>query len=462
MRSATSYLVGPWDAAVRAPLKPAQGRPWLPRLGLLRWVLGGVWAVFVLALTGGTIAELVLALRVPAVIAPFVGLGLTLPALLAPLRPLLAWRIMVVGVALTPVAVMLGPREGVVWPWPVSGCVGVLLTLVLVGASHPRPIWIGVGLLTTVAVFVSGPVAGMPLWMGNILGGASFLGLLFGDTTAGRRSIQARLDEQRALRRQDLARQAVLEERGRIARELHDVVAHHMTMIAIQSEAAPLKVPDLPPAAVEIFASLNKAAREALSETRTVVGLLRSEEEAAERSPAPGLELLDDLVDHARSAGLAVTPAVVGVPRPLAAAVDVSAYRILQEGLSNATRYAPGSEVRVEVRYGPEAVHLAVTNSAGDARQRAIVGSAAAAGGDPEAGAGGSATGGRAGRSTHRSARSGEEVVETVADRTALGGGHGLVGIRERAAMLGGQMSAGPRPEGGWEVTAVLPTGEPA
>jgi len=426
-----SYVAGVWGAIAGAPIKPVQPRPWIPARGWCRWTLGLVWAAASIGFLAGTIAELVLALRVPAVVAPFLGL-LTLTAVVAPLRPLLAWRVMVIGVLLTPLAVTLGSRSDVVWPWPVTACVAMLLTLVMVGASSPRPVWVGVGLLTTAAVFAFGWLVGMPFWIGYIIAGSAFAGLFFGDATGGRRSVQARLDEQRALRRKDLARQAVLEERGRIARELHDVVAHHMTMIAIQAEAAPLKVPDVPPAAAEIFAAINRAAREALAETRTVVGLLRSDEEAAERSPAPGLELLDDLVERARSTGLTVTAGVVGVPRPLSAAVDVSAYRILQEGLSNASRYAPGSEVRVEVRYGPEALHLAVTNTPGDAwRPPTTPVDAADAGGG---------------------------AAEVAADRRSLGGGHGLVGIRERAAMLGGEMSAGPRPDGGFALTAVLPT----
>ncbi|MFG1923798.1 sensor histidine kinase [Cryptosporangium sp. NPDC048952] len=461
MKAVASYLLGVWDAAVRAPIKPVQGRPWLPRRGWRRWALGAFSVLLGGALTGGTIAELVLALRVPSVLAAFLGLGLALPFVVAPARPLLAWRIMIVCFLYTPLAVTFGPREGVVWPWPVTACVAMLFTLMLIGASHPRPIWFGVGLLSSVAVFVFGVTAGMPFWIGDILMASAFAGLLFGDAIGGRRSIQARLDEQRALRKRDLARQAVLEERGRIARELHDVVAHHMTMIAIQSEAAPLKVPDLPPAAVEIFAQLNKAAREALSETRTVVGLLRSEEEAAERSPAPGLELLDDLVTHARAGGLTVTPAVVGVPRPLSAAVDVSAYRILQEALSNATRYAPGSQVRVEVRYGPEALHLTVTNTAIDAIHRTPVG-AATGPPPPDAFRAAEARGGGAGAAGSRGAGERASAAAEAAERASMGGGHGLVGIRERAAMLGGEMSAGPRPGGGWEVTAVLPTNDVA
>src|SRR5215475_3942475 len=125
-----------------------------------------------------------------------------------------------------------------------------------------------------------------------------------------------------------------------------------MSMIAIQAEAAPLKIPDLPPASQETLAAIRGAAREALAETRRVVGLLRNGDELPERVPQPGLDRLDELVDAGRQSGLTVHPTVVGVPRLLAAGVDLSAYRIVQEALSNAARYAPGAQVRVTVHFG--------------------------------------------------------------------------------------------------------------
>lgn len=381
------------------------------------------WLAVAAGLFGGTIAESVATLRVPGAAAAFLGFVLASPLLVAPLRPLLAWRVMVLGVLIDPLVVMANRRDAV-WPWPVSACVAMLLALVLVSSSYGPRISTAVGLLTAAAAFGFGGLAGMPYWIGYIVAGAAAAGLVFGNQTGGRQSVQARLDEQRALRRQDLARQAVLEERGRIARELHDVVAHHMTMIAIQAEAAPLKVPDVPPAAAEIFAAINRAAREALAETRTVVGLLRSNDEAAERAPAPGLVLLDELVENARGRGLTVEPGVVGVPHPLPAAVDVSAYRIIQEALSNASRYASGSHVRLQVRYGPDALAVSVENTAGTAAATA----------HPDA-AGAVPSGG-------------------LAD---VGGGHGLVGMRERVTMLGGTLTVGPRPDGGFSVVVELP-----
>jgi signal transduction histidine kinase len=255
-------------------------------------------------------------------------------------------------------------------------------------------------------------VAGMPDWFGLILAGIAMLVLAFGDAVGGRYTAELSLAEQEALRRQDLARQVRLEERARIARELHDVVAHHMSVIAMQAEAAPYKIPDLPEAARDTFALVRDAARDALTETRRVVGLLRSEDEGTERRPQPGLERLEELVGGARRAGLSVDVVIVGVPRPVSAGVDLSAYRIVQESLSNASRYAPGARVRVEVRYGRRVLAVSVT----------------------------------------------DDGPRTTPQEP--GGGHGLVGMRERVAMLGGTLSAGPAEPRGWAVTAELPHGD--
>jgi signal transduction histidine kinase len=260
-----------------------------------------------------------------------------------------------------------------------------------------------------VVVLPAVPVSGMPFWFAVILCGIIAFILIFADALSGRYAAEARLAEQAALHERDRARQAVLEERGRIARELHDVVAHHMSVIVLQSEAAPYKIHDLPDAALGTFGLIRDAAREALAETRRVVGLLREEDETAERLPQPGLDRLDELVERARHAGLDVDAGIDGMPRRLSAGVDLSAFRIVQEALSNACRYAPGSRVRVRVRYGARALTVSVSDD-------------------------GSA---------------GEVTSEP-------GGGHGLVGVRERVTMLGGTLTAGPSGDG-FSVAAELP-----
>jgi signal transduction histidine kinase len=202
----------------------------------------------------------------------------------------------------------------------------------------------------------------------------------------------------------------VLEERTRIARELHDVVAHHMSVIAIQAEAAPYRVPDPPKELTSSLADIRANALQALDELRRVLGVLRAERDGDQAAPQPTLDRLGELVAGVRGAGLAVQTVVSGAPRPLPAGVEVSAYRIVQEALSNAMRHAPGSEVRVEIAYAPTALRLCIVN------------------GPPRAAA-----------------------------STLPGLGQGLLGMRERAAMLGGELTAAPTSGGGYTVTAVLP-----
>jgi signal transduction histidine kinase len=215
---------------------------------------------------------------------------------------------------------------------------------------------------------------------------------------------------------------ALLTERQRIARELHDVVAHHMSVIAIQAEAAPYKVPDPPPELVESFADIRASALSGLSELRRVLGVLRSEK--AEIAPQPGLDDLAGLFESAHSGGVTVTSAVTGTPRPIPEGVDLSAYRIVQEALSNAMRHAPGSEVQVKLYYGDAALVVEVRNNGVPPNGQAVA--------DEEAGGSGF---------TH-------------------GSGHGIIGMRERATMLGGNLQAGPTGKGDFLVTAALPLGD--
>ena len=239
--------------------------------------------------------------------------------------------------------------------------------------------------------------------------------LLLGIVVRVRRSGARQLEEQE---RRHSGERALLEERQRIARELHDVVAHHMSVIAIQAEAAPYKTADAPPELVESFAEIRGSALAGLTELRRVLGVLRTG--GPQTAPQPGLGSLDGLLDSARSGGLTVTVTSSGHPVPLPEGVDLSAYRILQEALSNAMRYAPGAQVRLHLDYRPDGLALEVRNDA--AAVPALV-------------------------------TSGEAVP---------GGGHGIVGMRERAAMLGGSLDAGPTDDGGFQVTAVLPVSQEA
>jgi signal transduction histidine kinase len=218
-------------------------------------------------------------------------------------------------------------------------------------------------------------------------------------------------------------------ERARIARELHDVVAHHISMVAVQAETARLTTPGLPAAGAQRFADIGDTARAGLTEMRRLLGVLR--EDAAEagatvadRHPQPGLPQLAELVDVARDASGAAARLIVSGPvAEFDPGVELAAYRIVQEALTNARRHAPGAAVDVELRYADDALRLLVRdNGPGPAGAPGVPG--APDGGGAEAPA---------------------------------GGGHGLLGMRERAIAVGGSLHTGAAPGGGFLVEAVLP-----
>ncbi|WP_412538209.1 sensor histidine kinase [Longispora sp. K20-0274] len=240
-----------------------------------------------------------------------------------------------------------------------------------------------------------------------VLGAAVALGTAM----RGRRVARGQLLVQAELTAEERARRTLLEERGRIARELHDVVAHHMSVISIQAQVTPHLVKDPPQELLDNVAGIRRNAVEALTELRRVLGVLRSEETPADEAPQPTLDRLDELVRNVRTAGLTVNAVTHGEPRPLPPGVEVSAFRIVQEALSNAMRHAPGAPVLVAVTYHPNNLTVWVANPAPDRP------------GPP-----------------------------------SRGNGHGLLGMRERTAMLGGELVVGPTPDGGYEVTAILPT----
>jgi signal transduction histidine kinase len=205
--------------------------------------------------------------------------------------------------------------------------------------------------------------------------------------------------------------QAVLRERARIARELHDVVAHSVSMIAVQAETAPYTMRNLSPEAAEGFQEIAGTAREALVEMRRLLGVLRADAKVEpDTAPQPRLDRLPDLIEKHRGTGGHAEMAVFGDPRGLSATIELSAYRIVQEALTNARRHAPGANVRVELDFRADRLAVRVRDD-------------------------GAGTPGQPGP-----------------------GGHGLLGMRERATMLGGNFAAGPAAGGGFMVEAELPT----
>ncbi|MCW2668820.1 MAG: Signal transduction histidine kinase [Frankiales bacterium] len=215
--------------------------------------------------------------------------------------------------------------------------------------------------------------------------------------------------EQRRLRRQEMATRAVTEERNRIARELHDVIGHSVSIMTVQASAVRRRLNDDQASEREALETVETTGRQALAEMRRMVGVLRQNGEAAEREPAPGLTELPRLVDQFRSAGLPVDVAVTGQARPLAPGLDLTAYRLVQEALTNSLRHAV-SPTRAEVSIGYTSEHL-------------------------------------------------ELAIRDDGRRVAPGAeaGHGLLGLRERVSVYGGDLIARPRPEGGFELLATMP-----
>ncbi|MGW2182167.1 sensor histidine kinase [Streptomyces sp. NPDC001732] len=240
---------------------------------------------------------------------------------------------------------------------------------------------------------------------------------MMGAALRGLAAARTQLVVQEELTAEERARRTLLEERNRIARELHDVVAHHMSVVSIQAQVVPHLVDNPSDELRENVEGIRRNAVDALTELRRVLGVLRSEDplpQAARHAPQPTLDRLDELIGNARGAGVTVTAGTTGQPRPLSPGVELSVFRIVQEALSNAMRHAPGARVRVEIGHGTSEVTVRVTNTAPD---RAV---------PPSPGA-----------------------------------GHGLLGMRERAAMLGGEIATGPTPDGGYEVAAILPAQPP-
>ncbi len=222
--------------------------------------------------------------------------------------------------------------------------------------------------------------------------------------TAQRRALQAEHQ------REEIERRAVLQERTRIAREMHDVVGHSVSVMTVQAAAVRRLLTESQTREREALLAVEETGREALTEMRRVVTVLRDPNDDLVLAPPPGLSQLPRLLDHARSSGLPVDLTVEGTPVRLPVGVDLAAYRVIQESLTNALRHAGADQAQVHVRYGGDSVEVEVTDN----------------------GRGGTAHG---------------------TDQA----GHGIAGMRERVGAYHGQLDAGPRPTGGYRVLALLP-----
>jgi signal transduction histidine kinase len=323
----------------------------------------------------------------------------------------LAWRrrapliVLAVAIATSIIANFAAPLDAATTP-----AVALVVAVYSVGA-HAERLREWIGLAGVGAVIAANAAAEFSL--GNLL----FIAMILGGAWLGGRAMRYRRERERVLERltvdlererEEKARAAVAEERVRIARELHDVVAHAISVIVLQARGARRSLAADPEETREALDTIEATGSEALAEMRRLLGMLRTHDEDVALAPQPSLRYLDALAAQVREAGLPVELSVEGEPIELPPGVDLSAYRIVQEALTNALKHAGPTSARVLVRYGKDDLEL--------------------------------------------------EIADTGAGAVASDGeGHGLVGMRERVSLYGGRLEAGPRDGGGFAVRARLP-----
>ncbi|MFE7750967.1 histidine kinase [Streptomyces sp. NPDC057428] len=320
-------------------------------------------------------------------------------------RPVLAFW---VSIASAPVMAVVGSGS---WPWSPNAFVCHLGVLIVVAArTRPRTAaWMWAITLCTGSFMESiGPWN--PSSTNGVMAFLSALALLVVTVVQTRREAEREVTVQRTVTAVERDRRTLLEERTTIARELHDVVAHHMSVVAIQAEAAPYRVENPPPELEQAFVTIRENAVAALTELRRVLGVVRAEDYEAPDAPQPTLAEIDRLLDNVRETGLETEKTVTGAVRSLPQGVELSAYRIVQEALSNTLRHAPGATAKVEIGYVLGGLGVRVVNGPA----RGLV-------------------------------------------KPSPGAGHGITGMRERVAMLNGEMTAGTTEDGGYEVAVFLP-----
>jgi signal transduction histidine kinase len=356
----------------------------------------------------------------------FIAIATGAAIVLARFRPVEAWLLVLAALFGTALGAEVTKWE----PWPLTTPSLFALLIVLFALGRDRPVWVGVACwlgyaaagawaiwavnadrlnpMPDPAVGPSQNPATDNLTIGMLLGAFT---LLVGLTVRIWRQGRSRVAEEGRVAEAERQRRRLLEERTRIARELHDIVAHHMSVIAVQSSTAEYRLAGLDDDVKAEFRSISDQARESLAEMRRLLGVLRNENEAGAREPQPGPEALQGLVESVNRAGTPVNLVVGDLPQNLPETVALTVFRVVQEALSNVVRHAPGAHVDAAVAAEGATVVVTVVNG-------------------PPPGP----------------VPSGQE-----------GSGLGLVGMRERVALDGGELETGPTPEGGFRVRAALP-----
>lgn len=375
------------------------------------WVAGlGVAALLVLTVMDlGQHYDVSLGAVLALAIARALALGLSW------LRPRLAVVVSLFTTAVT-AALTTPVASSEPWPWGTTAAFGHSFVLAIAGARGlgRRELvgwWAATQAVGIVAIELA-PDRGS--WSSLItMAVLSAAAVVVGDLLRSRAETNRRLAEQETISKAERAERERLQERARIARELHDVVAHHLSVVVVRADSAPHRLPDVPDAVRAEFTGIADEARASLTEMRRVLRLLREPvQQTGELGPQPGLDQLAELVESTRRAGADVQ-LVGAVPSGFDPAVELTAYRVVQEGLSNAVRHALHAAVQVAVRRRTGELEVTVQN---EKPPRPVV--------------------------------------------PAPGSGHGLTGMRERVALLDGTVSAGPTPEGGYLVHALIPVGE--
>ncbi|MFI9509860.1 histidine kinase [Nocardia sp. NPDC052566] len=383
-----------------------QRRPWLlkrldPRLTVD--VLTVLLAIVFFAVAWPTLH---LTHAVPAAVQPLFAALAAFPVLLLRINPALGWAISAGSALLIALAIPHQPGNDMPFQVVQVVCLNFLLFGVAMRATPQIVglVWAATSLLfaTTMA---GGDLAGSSWTWPISLAAVVLLALLVRWLVQSRQQLLRKEEENEVER----ARRAILEEKARIARDLHDVVAHHMSLVVVQAQTAPYRVEGVTPEARAEFESIGATAREALNEIRGMLGVLRSDGQMPETTPQPKAADVLSLFDGARRAGVDITWTVDGELAVVPDTTGLALFRIVQESLSNASRHAPGAPVQVRIVIGLE-VHLTVANGPG-----------------------------------------------ATAARPVGNGGHGIAGMRARALAVGGQITADPRQDGGFQVVARLP-----